>query len=1004
MSSGVDGRLIGRGEQIARLASLLRSHAMVCVVGPLGIGKTALVREVVERESRAGAIPSAAWLSLAGAADERALLERTARALGRERPVSSRAAIASTLERMLATSPRTVVWDDAQEADADAVDRLVGALELPSGSSRLLILSRRPIEHAALPLLHVPPLSAADFARLIEEMERERGATLVEGLIQRAGGNPLVVRLAASSLSVDTFEEPADALRRAVVALGQTGAGALSLLMALEGLVADADLERLVPDARAVMSRLRDHGLVSAEHGPLGLSAASAAVIRQQLGPLPAQCWDGLLACAERALADAPDDADALVLACRAAAERGDVRRALALLERHSLARSGASSQALTRLLRSIASADARHAARIGVVLASEQLRWGDVDDALRTLDGVEGSGLTAESEMRMRVIRARALARSGGLSRARSELNQAAEQGPSGADDVSVKLAFTALALLRGDLQRARRDLAELAPRARAVPTLECQRALAFALSYFLEERFARAVAWARRARRAQGRVGARPSLVGAIEVLALLQLDLIDRAVALVDREVEELDLADAQESLAAEITLLYAAAVRGRRGDFAGCLEAAEGLLVTLGRRGDEITRAFLARYVARMALGLGQLDRAEALLHTARGIAAESGLAALSPLIERDAGLLAEARGDADSARARLRVAAAACPGSPLIRVDAWALDAANGEAPPCAGGRSVRAYAALRGAERALAVDSPREALEPARAAEQHYRHEGAQFERARALLALAEASTRTGDFAEARVALEACEAVARPRGYAALTDALSAVRASLADRTGALGAYLDALARVMDGGRSVGDRVAAALARVGIRAPVVGRTALDATVARLGLDRRADRVLATDAETFLLADGEPLPLRSPMLINLDAQEVRAGDRATHATPQQVALLEFLCTSGGATLEEIHLRVLGGRQYDPQRHRTTVYVAIARLRGALEPVVGADANLERSDGRYRISPALHAAVLCAVDGVPPRSGLFVRLAQGTIARTLRRTPPGSGAQP
>ena len=64
--SGTGCELIGRERVAAELAQLIRAHAVVAVVGPLGIGKTALVRQVVEREAAAGRVAPAAQASLAG--------------------------------------------------------------------------------------------------------------------------------------------------------------------------------------------------------------------------------------------------------------------------------------------------------------------------------------------------------------------------------------------------------------------------------------------------------------------------------------------------------------------------------------------------------------------------------------------------------------------------------------------------------------------------------------------------------------------------------------------------------------------------------------------------------------------------------------------------------------------------------------------------------------------------------------------------------------------------
>src|SRR5919109_2500591 len=78
--------LVGREGVAARLADLLRAQAVVLVHGPLGIGKTELVRQTVHREAGAGRLPPPAYVSLAGVDGARGMLERTARALGRRHP------------------------------------------------------------------------------------------------------------------------------------------------------------------------------------------------------------------------------------------------------------------------------------------------------------------------------------------------------------------------------------------------------------------------------------------------------------------------------------------------------------------------------------------------------------------------------------------------------------------------------------------------------------------------------------------------------------------------------------------------------------------------------------------------------------------------------------------------------------------------------------------------------------------------------------------------------
>jgi hypothetical protein len=413
--------LIGRDRQLAELAGLLRDHPIVCVLGPLGIGKTAVAIELLDREHRAGRLPPPARLSIAGANDQRALLERTARALGREPPTSTPARIAATLRRMLTASPHAILWDDAQQSNLDAVCSLLGALQLPAGSSRLLIASRSPLRGVELPSLELPPLTAADCRRLLASIEGERDLPLAEALVRRAAGNPHVVRLAAATLRDATILEPEAAVRHAIVELCQGGAQpVLAMLSSLDGSIAETELAQLFPAARPLLGRLIDYGLLVASGGAVDVPPAIAALVRERLGEVAADSWEVLRASADRALTAAPADPDSLLLACRALAVRGEARQALALLERHSLARRGISSQALEQLLRSLAVADPAQANAARVALASEQLRRGDVAAAMRTLVVVALDAIAPELAARVEVIRARARARAGGLGTAR--------------------------------------------------------------------------------------------------------------------------------------------------------------------------------------------------------------------------------------------------------------------------------------------------------------------------------------------------------------------------------------------------------------------------------------------------------------------------------------------------------------------------------------------------------------------------------------------------------
>jgi DNA-binding winged helix-turn-helix (wHTH) protein len=71
---------------------------------------------------------------------------------------------------------------------------------------------------------------------------------------------------------------------------------------------------------------------------------------------------------------------------------------------------------------------------------------------------------------------------------------------------------------------------------------------------------------------------------------------------------------------------------------------------------------------------------------------------------------------------------------------------------------------------------------------------------------------------------------------------------------------------------------------------------------------------------------------------------------------------------------GATLEEIHRAVWGGKTFHPLKHRNAVYVAIARLRECLAGLVDGPAVVEPVAGRYRLEAK--AVVVSRLDNRTP----------------------------
>ena len=983
--NGAGCELIGRERVAAQLAELIRAHPVVAVVGPLGIGKTALVREVVEREAAAGRVPPAAHASLAGVESARGLLERTGRALRRRYPPVESSRLVPALCTLLGSAACTLVWDDAEDAALDAIAAVLEATA-PAGRARprcrIVIVSREPVlsrqgavrawaEHGDAASFEVPPLDAAACRDLIAALEHRRGRSLQDEAIRASGGNPLALQLAVLAGRA-AGSDPMVGLGHAIGALPSEARKILFVLLAAETALRDVDLAAVCGErTEGGLLLLSRRALVAREGDRVSLPPPMIGPVRSLVGAPAPDIWEALEYLARRALGAAPDDPEALLLACRASAQRGHAPEALALLRGHVAARASASPAALERALGDIARGEPAAANDALLALAREQLRWGDFEAARRTLCGLAGRELPAPLEYRRCILGAEALVRAGEPANATQELERARSVKPAGAG-IALEEGLADLAILRGDLHGARRTLLRLARRTRSVPSLEGRRAVSLGFSYLLEERHDRALAWARKAREAYRRRGdaAVDILVPIVEIAALMGLDQIDRASEVAARETRS---SRDDRGLAEGTAILFRAGILFRRGEMKEAMRMGEPAFRALDRRADRILRARVGHYLARCAIGLGQLERAEEFTRIAAGIAAEPGLGVLRPMCEMDFALVCEARGERAEAAERSRRALSGAWRSPLARIEAWALDAQDAPPPP-SGFRAAHAYAWLRSAERALERGDLAQAETAAARAEPWYRRAGALYELARVQLVRSEACARLGRPEDALPAIATCTSLAERNGYLSLLIQAHLVRAFVAERAGDVqtcaaelgSAWTRAASELRD------EALRRACARAGVSAGPSTAGAirpLAARISRLGLDRPARCITRQGGRTWILDAGEEPPAHFDLTLALDPGRVRADQTELPLSPQQRQILEHLACAGaaGMSVEDLYREVWGGTEYHPLRHRNSVYVALARLRESLGAVLARDAFIDGPDGRYRIAPGVRLAV-------------------------------------
>ncbi len=317
------GPLVGRREAIATARALLAATRLLTIVGPSGVGKSALARHAAQ------AVPEVAWADLSGVT-ERGALGHIARAMGVSQPASEPA----LSERLAGWSGLLVL--DGCEQSLELCARLAGDVIGSSSNARLLATSQRSLGlygevRWALPPLTVPTPGATSLAELrasgagellLDRMLQRQpdfrldhaSARALAEICRRLQGFPLAVELVAARLAEAGVESVARALRDPVggpahdfptplpmplgrvlalvtARLARSEKEVLSCLLELPAGVDVGDLHRLLHDdgqvdpdeTRALVTGLVDRSLVSVVPSPSGA--------RYRLSPTVVRYW-----------------------------------------------------------------------------------------------------------------------------------------------------------------------------------------------------------------------------------------------------------------------------------------------------------------------------------------------------------------------------------------------------------------------------------------------------------------------------------------------------------------------------------------------------------------------------------------------------------------------------------------------------------------------------------------------------------------------------------------
>jgi ATP/maltotriose-dependent transcriptional regulator MalT/DNA-binding XRE family transcriptional regulator len=290
---------VPRRELLAALRERLASDRAVVVLGLAGMGKTTLAADVC-RTHRPEPV---CWLTLTSGVTTswEAVLRRLARLLvgegrteaaslfGSDQDLSKPATLEQQLERLgaaLAAQPALVCIDNAHLVrDDEMVMTVIGYL-VEATPARLLLTSREQLPLPGVGAFRLAGLEPGEARTLVAQLDQSLPPELVERLIVRTAGSPMLLRLSLGQLR--TAADPARLIEH------------LETQPEIAGYLLDTTLRQLSEPAAALLALLavlrqpvdlHDETLVElyqASEAPCDLLAALAELQRHQLVDHPA--------------------------------------------------------------------------------------------------------------------------------------------------------------------------------------------------------------------------------------------------------------------------------------------------------------------------------------------------------------------------------------------------------------------------------------------------------------------------------------------------------------------------------------------------------------------------------------------------------------------------------------------------------------------------------------------------------------------------------------------